>query len=95
MSGNGASYRTEEDELRGMGLGMAIQSGPQAGHSNGHDHMTGGMGFGDQFWSGSFPNPTPGSDSTCTPHARGMTDSRFGTNDVPHDAAHVTLWIHV
>lgn len=57
-NGNGA-YIKEEDELRGMGLGMAV---PQPGQ--GHDHLTGGMGFGDQFWSGSFPNPTPGSDRT-------------------------------
>lgn len=52
------SYRAEDDELRGMGLGMAVQ---QPG-LNGHDQLTGGMGFGDQFWSGSFPNPTPGSE---------------------------------
>jgi hypothetical protein len=41
-----------------MGLGMPVQ--------NGHDRLTGGMGFGDPFWSTSFTNPTPGSDSMYT-----------------------------
>jgi hypothetical protein len=69
------SYRTEEDELRGMGLGMAVQ---QPG-LNGHDHMTGGMGFGDQFWSGSFPNPTPGSDRKSP----GFVEARLTLDSAP------------
>jgi hypothetical protein len=84
------SYRAEEDELRGMGLGMAVQ---QPG-LNGHDHMTGGMGFGDQFWSGSFPNPTPGSDRKSPGLiSRSKADSRLGTDTITHVAQHVTLWI--